>query len=181
MESIFIKFSAYLKGAFSICLLVVLSACGSDDSGDDSSTCAPRDASSFPCVDPAQCLSVTATWCFPGASSCTNMDADLTLDHPMGFTVDSTVISLPINGCIHDGDETAPGITGPFNENITCSPYVHAEPPDRVDSGIYTAKVSALSIHAGTPVLMDINVDGVTSCRVVAVGIDPVSVDIVYP
>ena len=183
MVSMFDKFSNILKIILPGCLLLVLSACSSDDNdGGGSTACVPLDASSFPCVDPAQCLSVTATWCFPGASSCTNMGADLTLDHPLGFRIDSTFTSdLNINGCIHDGDETAPGITGPFDENITCSPYVHPDPPERVDSGTYTASVSALSIHAGTSVLMDINVDGATSCQVVSVGIAPVSVDIVYP
>lgn len=164
------------------CSVVALAGCSSDDSSN--AGCQPLDPAEFPCVDPSQCLSVTATWCFPGASACTNMDADLTLSHPLAFTIDASFTPVAnINGCIHDGDETAPGITGPFDENITCSPYVHAAPPDRIDAGTYTASVfTAFSaLHAGTPVRIDTNVDGLTACQVVAIESVPSTVNIVYP
>lgn len=164
-----------------------MSGCSSED---ETVTCTPAAAASFPCTDPAQCLSVTATWCFPGAATCASSDVDLSLQHP-----DSSIVGFgtgevaSVNGCEHDGDEQAnvldpdgDGNTGPFNENITCSPYVHADPPDRIDPGRYVIEVGEpFTLLSTELVLLDVNVNGQVSCQIVNIEAGPASVEVVYP
>jgi len=159
---------------------------------DSGSGCAPLAASAFTrCDDPNECLSVTATWCFPGADSCGTADADLALVLPGGETVSHNNDSA--NGCSLDFDEQAEepwdrngdGEIGPFDENITCAPYAHASGPDRIDPGRYVARISESSflVEPGE-ILVDINVDGATSCQIVTIpDQEPfqVSIDIDYP
>lgn len=166
--------------------LLLMSGCSSEDT---SVACTPVAAASFPCTNPAECLSVTATWCFPGAASCSNVDADLSLERPDGIIIGVGNGEIPdTNGCIHDGDEQAnvldpdgDGVTGPFNENITCSPYTHAQPPDRIDPGNYIIEVEELSLLNTGEVLLDINVNGQTSCQIVNIDAGPARVEVVYP
>lgn len=140
--------------------LSALASCGGEA---DPTACSPRAASDFPCADATQCLSVTATWCYPGAKTCANTNVDLTLTLP-----DSAVVTATsgTNGCVHDGDEQANALTGPFDENITCSPFTHPSPPDRIDSGTYVAKVSEFALLGTEFVRLDIDVNGQTSCKV---------------
>ena len=170
-----------------ISIIVSLAACSSED--DTPVACAPLAATAFPCANPDECLSVTATWCYPGAAICSNVDADLTLIHTVGFTIDSNFDQMNAsNGCFHDGDETGnvldpdgDGTTGPFNENITCLPYLHATGPDRIDTGTYVAGIGESSFLDTGSVLLDINVNGQTSCQFVNIDAGPVEVEVVYP
>lgn len=167
--------------------LLLMSGCSSDD---DSVVCTPAAAANFPCADPNQCLSVTTTWCFPGATTCANSDVDLSLERPDGIIIGvGNGEVTDTNGCILDGDEQAnvsdpdgDGNTGPFNENITCSPYTHADPPDRIDPGSYFIEVEEPHPFFSTKVvLLDINIDGLTSCQIVNIEAGPARVEVVYP
>ena len=167
--------------------LMLMSGCSSEE---ESTGCTPVAADSFPCTDPDQCLSVTATWCFPGATTCATSDVDLSLQHPNGVIIGvGTGEVASANGCVHDGDEQAnvfdpdgDGNTGPFNENITCSPYDNGVPPDRIDSGSYTVEVGEpFTLLSTELVLVDVNVNGQVSCQVVTIDAGPVSVEAVYP
>jgi len=168
--------------------VLLLGGCGGDGGDTDSGDCSPLAATDFPCANPNECLSVTATWCFPGATSCTNLDADLSLELPGGGVIGVGNGEFPnANGCSHDGDEQgnvldpdADGVTGPYNETITCSPFVHALPPDRIDAGRYVIEVDEFNILE-TDILLDINVDGRTSCQIVNTDPAPVRVEVVYP
>ena len=158
---------------------------------DESTACTPLAATDFPCTDSGQCLSVTATWCFPDASICANTDTDLSLQRPDGIIVGvGSGASRDTNGCILDGDDLAivvdpdgDGETGPFHENITCSAYPHAQPPDRIDAGRYVVEVddSVPELFSTEIVLLDINVDGQTSCQIVDIGDGPARVEVIYP
>ena len=168
--------------------LLFLTGCSSDD--DEAATCAPVAAAGFPCANPDECLSVSATWCFPSATTCASSDVDLSLERPDGIIIGvGTGEIADTNGCIHDGDEQAnvldpdgDGNTGPFNENITCSPYVHADPPDRIDPGRYVIEVEEpFALLSTEVVLLDINVNGQTSCQIVNIEAGPVRVEVIYP
>ena len=166
--------------------VLLLSGCGGDDS--NSGGCSPLASTDFPCANPNECLAVTATWCFRGAASCTNLDADLSLELPGGGVIGVGNGEFPnANGCIHDGDEQAnvldpdgDGETGPYDENITCSPFVHAMPPDRIDAGRYVIEIDEFNLLE-TDVLLDINVNGQTSCQIVNTAQVPVRVEVDYP
>jgi hypothetical protein len=170
-----------------ISISVSLVACSTED--DTPVACIPTAASNFPCANPVECLSVTATWCYPGAASCSNVDADLTLILPAGFTIDSNFDQMnSANGCFHDGDETGnvidpdgDGITGPFNENITCLPHTQITGPNRIDAGTYVAGIRELSLLDTGSVLLDINVNGQTSCQIMNIDAGPVQVNVIYP
>ena len=181
---------------FSLASSAILSSCSEEDTG---STCAPLAASAFPCTDPNECLSVTATWCYAGASNCSDIDVDLELEFPTDafpagqspiINSSNATAAFPLYGCIHDGDETADtpvssqGIFGgPYDENITCGPYVHPDPPERMDPGTYQAIIQENSI-VNTDVRLDINVNGQTSCQFITtadIGQPPVKVQIDYP
>lgn len=147
-------------------------------------------ASAFPCTNPAECLSVTATWCYPGAATCSSSDVDLSLERSDGIIIGVGNGESPnTNGCVHDEDEKAnvldpdgDGVTGPFDENITCSPYTHADPPDRIDAGRYVIEVGEpFAILSTELVLLDINVDGQSSCQIVNIEAVPTRVEVAYP
>ena len=161
--------------------LLALAGCGSDD---DTGACTPIAAGAFPCADASQCLSVTATWCYPGATTCANTNVDLSLTRPDSIVVGvKSGQSMSANGCALDGDERANALSGPFDENITCSPYLHAQPPDRIDPGTYVVGVAdSVSGNLSTRfVRLDINVNGQTSCQIVDVSAGPVQVGVTYP
>lgn len=168
--------------------LLLMAGCSSEDYSD---TCTSVVATDFPCADPNQCLSVTATWCFPGATICANTDVDLSLERPDGIIIGVGNGEIwNANGCVLDGDDVAylvdpdgDGNTGPFDENITCSPYPHAQPPDRIDEGRYVIEVddSAPELFSTEIVLLDINVDGQTSCQIVSIEEGPARVEVIYP
>lgn len=153
----------------------MLSSCASDDEDGGGIDDLPIPAA-VNCVDPAQCLSIIATWCVPG-EDCTTNDVDLSLvlpslTPPVGIRTDE----IPnLNGCIHGGDEVAglpfdrngDGDPGPFTENITCSPTLGPTP---ISPGIYTVQVrDNFSFFDTGPIVVDINVDGVNQRQVVNV------------
>ena len=165
--------------------LVLLGGCEEKD--DDADGCTPLAATDFPCANPNECLSVTATWCFPGASTCATTDVDLSLELPGGAIIGvGNGEAMSANGCVLDGDEQAdvfdPDDPGPFDENIACSPFVHPQPPDRIDAGGYVIEVEEpFSIFSTEDVLLDINVNGQTSCQIVNIDAGPARVEVVYP
>jgi hypothetical protein len=151
--------------------------------------CTPLDPSEFSeCDDPTQCISVTASWCTPGADGevlCATNNVDLSLELPVFVDPNNPdeLVTVGVgqrrNGCEHDGDEQAEppldrdgdGLPGPFDENITCSPYVHEmDPPDRIDPGFYAAKIVDNSSFFDTgDVEVSVYVNGQTSCQFVNV------------
>ena len=65
------KYNLLIKGLALLGIVGLLSSCGGSDGG--GINLPVPDTSN--CVDPSQCLTVTATWCPPGASTCATNDS----------------------------------------------------------------------------------------------------------
>jgi len=169
----------------------LLFACdGDDDGGGGLAVPLPTN-----CVDPGECLSITATWCVPGNDglvNCATNNVDLSLVLPGGGTIGIRPGEFPdANGCIHDGDEQATppfdrngdGQPGPFAENITCSPAVQPSGPPAIEPGLYVVQIQDnFSILDTGIVVVDVNTDGVNQRHTILVDDGSVGeIETVYP